>query len=171
MIPNTAERVPLHTSQSVNREIENQIAHSVRWHAAHPIEPLEVHCTMQAVRLLRGHGNASLKDAAAHFLGLDIPKELQRGAIGLRPTWRLSRSTMPVSMARSASPSSPNTISASCQGTTAPRSIIRIAGMSRPWRSHRLLKVATADALLTAEITENAMCATAAGTGVRGSHM
>ncbi len=78
MIPNTAERVPLHTSQSVNREIENQIAHSVRWHAAHPIEPLEVHCTMQAVRLLRGHGNASLKDAAAHFLGLDIPKELQR---------------------------------------------------------------------------------------------
>src|SRR4051812_1949416 len=46
---------------------------------ARGIEPLEVHCTMQAVRLLRGHGNASLKDAAAHFLGLDIPKDLQRG--------------------------------------------------------------------------------------------
>ena len=45
---------------------------------ARGIEPLEVHCTMQAVRLLRGHGNASLKDAAAHFLGLDIPKDLQR---------------------------------------------------------------------------------------------
>ena len=36
MIPNTAERVPLHTSPSVNREIENGIAESVRWHAAHP---------------------------------------------------------------------------------------------------------------------------------------
>ena len=116
MIPNTAERVPLTTSQSVNREIENQIAHSVRWHAAHPIEPLEVHCTMQAVRLLRGHGNASLKDAAAHFLGLDIPKELQRSDWSAPDLAVEQDSTMPVSMARSASPSSPNTISASCPG-------------------------------------------------------
>lgn len=36
MVPSTVERVPRHTSQSVNREIENQIAESVRWHAAHP---------------------------------------------------------------------------------------------------------------------------------------
>lgn len=36
MVPGTAERVPLHTSESVNRDIENQIAESVRWHAAHP---------------------------------------------------------------------------------------------------------------------------------------
>ena len=36
MIPSTVERVPRHTSQSVNREIENRTAESVRWHAAHP---------------------------------------------------------------------------------------------------------------------------------------
>jgi hypothetical protein len=36
MVPSTTERVPLHTSQSVNRQIEDGIAESVRWHAAHP---------------------------------------------------------------------------------------------------------------------------------------
>ena len=36
MIANTSARVPLHTSRSVNQQIEDQIAQSVRWHAAHP---------------------------------------------------------------------------------------------------------------------------------------
>ena len=36
MIANTSARVPLHTRESVNQQIDNQIAQSVRWHAAHP---------------------------------------------------------------------------------------------------------------------------------------
>ena len=36
MFPSTTERVPLHTSRSVNRQIEAALNESVRWHAAHP---------------------------------------------------------------------------------------------------------------------------------------
>lgn len=36
MFPSTTERVPLHTSQSVNSQIEAALNESVRWHAAHP---------------------------------------------------------------------------------------------------------------------------------------
>jgi hypothetical protein len=35
IIPNTPERVPAHTSQAVNRQIEASIEESVRWHAHH----------------------------------------------------------------------------------------------------------------------------------------
>jgi len=36
MVASTVDRVPRHTSQDLNRQIEMQIADSVRWHAAHP---------------------------------------------------------------------------------------------------------------------------------------
>ena len=36
MVASTVDRVPRHTSQEINRQIEIQIAESVRWHAAHP---------------------------------------------------------------------------------------------------------------------------------------
>jgi hypothetical protein len=36
MVASTVDRVPRHTSQEINRQIEMQIAESVRWHAAHP---------------------------------------------------------------------------------------------------------------------------------------
>src|SRR5215207_8894816 len=36
MLPNTPDRVPLHTSAAVNRRIQQDIAASVRWHARHP---------------------------------------------------------------------------------------------------------------------------------------
>lgn len=36
MVAGTVDRVPRHTSQEINRQIEMQIAESVRWHAAHP---------------------------------------------------------------------------------------------------------------------------------------
>jgi hypothetical protein len=36
MVAGTVDRVPRHTSQETNRQIEMQIAESVRWHAAHP---------------------------------------------------------------------------------------------------------------------------------------
>ncbi len=36
MIANTVERVPTHTRQSVNRQIQDEVAASVRWYAAHP---------------------------------------------------------------------------------------------------------------------------------------
>jgi hypothetical protein len=36
MLPNTPDRVPMHTSAAVNRRIEQDIAESVRWHARHP---------------------------------------------------------------------------------------------------------------------------------------
>jgi hypothetical protein len=36
MVSSTVGRVPEHTSREVNRQIEAQIADSVRWHAAHP---------------------------------------------------------------------------------------------------------------------------------------
>src|SRR3954466_597529 len=38
MVSSTVGRVPEHTSPEVNRQIEAQIADSVRWHAAHPEE-------------------------------------------------------------------------------------------------------------------------------------
>jgi hypothetical protein len=38
MVASTVDRVPRHTSQDINRQIEMQIAESVRWHAAHPEE-------------------------------------------------------------------------------------------------------------------------------------
>lgn len=36
MVASTVDRVPRHTGQEINRQIEMQIAESVRWHAAHP---------------------------------------------------------------------------------------------------------------------------------------
>jgi hypothetical protein len=36
MLPNTSERVPHHTSESLNRAIQRGINESVRYHAAHP---------------------------------------------------------------------------------------------------------------------------------------
>jgi hypothetical protein len=36
MFPNTVERVSANTSRSVNREMQDEVATSVRWHAAHP---------------------------------------------------------------------------------------------------------------------------------------
>jgi len=36
MVASTVERVPDHTTASVNRQIMRGIAESVRWHAAHP---------------------------------------------------------------------------------------------------------------------------------------
>ena len=36
MLPNTPDRVPLHTRTAVNRRIQQEIAESVRWHARHP---------------------------------------------------------------------------------------------------------------------------------------
>jgi hypothetical protein len=36
MLPNTPDRVPLHTSAAVNRRIQQNTAESVRWHARHP---------------------------------------------------------------------------------------------------------------------------------------
>ncbi len=36
MLPNTPDRVPVHTSAAVNRRIQQDIAESVRWHARHP---------------------------------------------------------------------------------------------------------------------------------------
>jgi hypothetical protein len=36
MIPTSAERVAAHTSHDVNREIQDRMAESVRWHANHP---------------------------------------------------------------------------------------------------------------------------------------
>ena len=36
MLPNTPDRVPLHTGTAVNRRIQQKIAESVRWHARHP---------------------------------------------------------------------------------------------------------------------------------------
>src|SRR3954447_16966981 len=36
MLPNTPDRVPLHTSAAVNRRIQQEITESVRWHARHP---------------------------------------------------------------------------------------------------------------------------------------
>ncbi len=36
MVASTVDRVPRHTSQDINRQIEMQIAESVRWHAVHP---------------------------------------------------------------------------------------------------------------------------------------
>ena len=41
------------------------------------IEPAEIHCTMQAVRLLHGPNVASLEDAAATVLGIDMDKTCQ----------------------------------------------------------------------------------------------
>jgi hypothetical protein len=36
MLPTTPERVPAHTSEKVNRRIQQDTAESVRWHARHP---------------------------------------------------------------------------------------------------------------------------------------
>ena len=36
MLPNTPDRVPLHTSAAVNRRIQQDLAERVRWHARHP---------------------------------------------------------------------------------------------------------------------------------------
>lgn len=36
MFPGTVERVPRHTSRSVNAQIEARLRDSIRWHAAHP---------------------------------------------------------------------------------------------------------------------------------------
>jgi hypothetical protein len=36
MLPNTPDRVPLHTGTAVNRRIQQDTAASVRWHAHHP---------------------------------------------------------------------------------------------------------------------------------------
>lgn len=36
MFPDTVERVPRHTSRSVNAQIEARLSDSIRWHAAHP---------------------------------------------------------------------------------------------------------------------------------------
>ena len=36
MLPNTPDRVPLHTSAAVNRRIQQDTSGSVRWHARHP---------------------------------------------------------------------------------------------------------------------------------------
>jgi hypothetical protein len=36
MVSSTVDRVPRHTSQDNNRQIEMQITESIRWHAAHP---------------------------------------------------------------------------------------------------------------------------------------
>ena len=36
MFPNTVERVSANTSRSVNRQMQDEVAASVRWHAAHP---------------------------------------------------------------------------------------------------------------------------------------
>lgn len=36
MIPASVHRVPAHTSREANRRIEQDMARSVRWHAAHP---------------------------------------------------------------------------------------------------------------------------------------
>src|SRR3954463_7404200 len=36
MLPNTPDRVPLHTSAAVNRRIQQDISGRVRWHTRHP---------------------------------------------------------------------------------------------------------------------------------------
>jgi hypothetical protein len=36
MLPDTAERVPAHSPPRANRQIEQDVAASVRWHAKHP---------------------------------------------------------------------------------------------------------------------------------------
>lgn len=36
MLPNTSERVPLHSPEAANRRIDQEIAESVRYHARHP---------------------------------------------------------------------------------------------------------------------------------------
>jgi DNA polymerase-1 len=41
------------------------------------VEPYETHCTMQASRLTLGEGKASLKDAAAAYLGVELDKTEQ----------------------------------------------------------------------------------------------
>ena len=57
------------------------VAHNAAFELAflerHGIEPTEMHCTMQAVRLLTGVGSEALSTAAANFLGIELGKELQ----------------------------------------------------------------------------------------------
>ena len=45
--------------------------------AAHGIEPIEMHCTLQAVRLLNGPDATPLASACATYFGIELPKDLQ----------------------------------------------------------------------------------------------
>ena len=45
--------------------------------AAHGIEPLEMHCTLQAVRLLNGPDATRLASACATYFGIELSKDLQ----------------------------------------------------------------------------------------------
>jgi hypothetical protein len=76
MVPATVDRVPQHTSERINRQIEAEIAGNVRWHAAHPDrisdrlreldEEWDIERTLQA--------NASILAFAGTVLGITADK-------------------------------------------------------------------------------------------------